>query len=129
MTLAADSQREQALASLRRAYVTGRIDADELAVRSERAVRARTTGDLRSVLRGLPRFDELLERGWRTARLVGYVAALALVWAAASIFLLVVLVVLALAGVSGLALLAVPSSWALLSAILAAAALRAVRRR
>jgi hypothetical protein len=129
MSLAADSQRERALASLSRAYVSGRIDADELAARSERAVRARTTGDLRAVLRGLPRFDELIERGWLTARFIGYVAALAVVWAAASVFLLSALIVLALAGVGGLELLAVPSVWVVMSAVLAASALRAAHRR
>ena len=127
-TRAGDADRERAVASLRHHYLRGRIDADELARRVERVVRARTRADLRFALRGLPRLGEMVERVGTTARIAGYVAGYAAVWAATSLFLLVTLIVLALVGVGGAELLVVPLTWLLLSCFLAATGRRRVRR-
>jgi len=131
VALAADAQRERALASLRNHYLQGRLDADELALRADRALRARTTADLSAALHDLPRRGEVVERARVIARLVGFVAALTAFWVAASLFLLVTLVVLALAGTGGDELLAVPAVWLLMSAALVlygARRLRSTRR-
>ena len=52
--LAADSERERATAALRDHYVRGRLTAEELADRVELVVRARSRGEVRSALSGLP---------------------------------------------------------------------------
>jgi hypothetical protein len=127
VALAADAQRERALASLRNHYLQGRLDADELALRADQALRARTTADLSAALHDLPRLGEVVERARVIARLVGYVAALTAFWVAASLFLLVTLVVLALAGTGGDELLAVPAVWLLLSAALVLCGARRLR--
>jgi Domain of unknown function (DUF1707) len=127
-TRAGDADRERAVASLRHHYLRGRIDADELARRVERVVTARTRADLRFALQGLPRLGEIVERAGATARIAGYVAGFAAVWAAASLFLLATLVVLALAGLGGAELLVVPLTWLPLSCFLAVTGRRRVRR-
>jgi DUF1707 SHOCT-like domain len=129
VALAADAQRERALASLRHHYLQGRLDVDELSVRTDRAVRARTTGELRAALRNLPRLSETLDRARATARLVGYLAVLGGVWCTVSVFVLLTLSVLALAGAEGSELLVLPGFWLVLSAALLLAGARRVRRR
>jgi hypothetical protein len=128
VALAADTQRERALASLRYHYLQGRLDVEELALRADRAVRARTTADLRWALRDLPRLSEALERAKETARLVGFLVVLAALWCVASAFLLLALLVLAFTA-SGVALLAVPGLWLVLSAALFVAGSRRLRSR
>lgn len=49
-----DSDRDQAVAELRQHLGEGRLDADELSERVERALRARTRGELDAVLADLP---------------------------------------------------------------------------
>jgi Domain of unknown function (DUF1707) len=129
VAFAADAQRERALVSLRHHYLQGRLDVDELSVRTDRAVRARTTGDLRAALRDLPRLSETLDRARATAGLVGYLAVLGAVWCTVSVFLLLTLSVLALAGAEGGELLVLPGFWLVLSAAVLLAGTRRVRRR
>jgi hypothetical protein len=52
---ASDGDRDKAARTLRHHYAEGRIDAEELEERVALATRARTTAELRSVLRDLPR--------------------------------------------------------------------------
>jgi Flp pilus assembly protein TadB len=64
--LAGDQDRERAAAILRREYVQGRLTVDELGARTARVLSARSRGDLRRALRGLPfvlEREELAERG------------------------------------------------------------------
>ena len=80
-------------------------------------------------LRGLPWFGEAVERAKGTALTAAYLGFLALLWAGASVFLLLVLVVLALAGADGTELLAMPGLWVALSAVLVLAGTRRLKRR
>src|SRR5438552_231303 len=80
MGLAADSQRERAVAALRRHYQAGRLEVEDFAERAERALRARTTGELRAALRDLPRLGEAVERGRAAAGAAAYIAVLAFAW-------------------------------------------------
>ena len=129
MTLVADAQRERALASLRRHYQEGRLDADELDARADRALRARTTAELRWALRELPSVGLLLERGKRAAGTALFIAGLAVFWGFMSLVLVTVFGVLAFSGDAGAAeLLAVPALWAALSAGLVFAGSRRLRR-
>ena len=129
MTLVADAQRERALARLRRHYQDGRLDADELDARADRALRAQTTAELRWALRELPSVGLMLERGKRTAGTALYLAGLAVFWGFMSLFLLVVFGVLAFSGdASAAELLAVPALWAGLSAGLVFVGSRRLRR-
>ena len=130
MTLVADAQRERALESLRRHYQEGRLDADELDTRADRALRARTTAELRWAMRDLPSFGELLERGRQAAGTALYLGALAVSWGFMSLLLLVVFGVLAFSGDAGAGeLLAVPALWAAMSVGLVLAGSRRLRRR
>lgn len=52
---ASDSDRERCMLALRDHYAAGRLEHDELEQRLERATRARTLGELRGLLRDLPR--------------------------------------------------------------------------
>ncbi len=54
MVLAGDADRERAAASLREHFVSGRLTLEELAERTEFALRARSTRELRRALDGLP---------------------------------------------------------------------------
>lgn len=53
LLLASDADRDLAIELLSEAYSVGRLTADELAQRTERALTARTHGDLDQVLHGL----------------------------------------------------------------------------
>jgi hypothetical protein len=128
VALAADNQRERAVATLRRHYQAGRLEVEEFADRAERALRARTTGDLRAALRDLPRLGETLERGRAAAGVAGYVAVLVFVWIAGSIVFLGGLGVALLAG-SGGGLLVLSLVWLLFTAFLWVAGRRRVRLR
>ena len=59
--LAGDSERERAAAVLREHFVRGRLTVDELSTRTERVLTARSRGDLRAALAGLPVFPDLRE--------------------------------------------------------------------
>jgi len=52
---ASDADRERAVDDLRAAYAAGRLDADELELRVQKAVAARTRADLRRLRADLPR--------------------------------------------------------------------------
>jgi hypothetical protein len=110
VALAADSQRERAVETLRRHYQAGRLEVEEFAERAERALRARTTGELRAALRDLPRLGDAIERGRAAAGDAAFVAVLALAWIVGSVVLLGALVVALVAG-SGTALLVLALAW------------------
>ena len=128
MALAGDVQRERAVASLRRHYLQGRLELDELADRTERALKARTTGDLRATLRDLPRLGEVAERARGTLGLAARLLALAAVWLFGSVFLLASFGAALLAHEGGLVLLAFPLVWLALTLAVYVQARRRLRR-
>jgi hypothetical protein len=128
VALAGDLQRERAVASLRRHYLQGRLELDELADRTERALKARTTGDLRATLRDLPRLGEVAERARGAIDLAARLLALAAVWLFGSVFCLASFGVALLAGEGGLTLLAFPLVWLALTAAVWLSARRRLRR-
>jgi len=100
MQLAGDQEREMAAASLREHFVRGRLTVDELSERTEAVLRARSLGELRRSLDGLPHFraGAFLQSATRAATLVLFTGA----WLLFSFALLVVLGLTALVhGVSG----------------------------
>jgi hypothetical protein len=129
MPLAADAQRDRVVERLRRSYVAGRLTVEELAERTELALAARTTSDLRLTLRDLPRVDEVLERGGRVLRTGLQLLLLAALWAVASLALLLSLVVLLVAGERGaVVLLSLPVLWVVLTALVVRSGGRRLRR-
>jgi hypothetical protein len=129
VALAADSQRERAVATLRRHYQAGRLEVEDFAERAERALRARTTGDLRAALRDLPRLGEALEQGRAAAGVAVYVAVLAFVWVVGSIVFLGALGVALAFGSGGPGFLVLGVGWLLFTALLWLAARRRLRLR
>jgi hypothetical protein len=129
VALAADSQRERAVATLRRHYQAGRLEVEDFAERAERALRARTTGDLRAALRDLPRLGEAFERGRTAAGDAAYLAVLVLAWVVASVVFLGALGVALAFGSSSVALLVLGLAWALFSGFLWLAGRRRLRLR
>ena len=127
MALAGDLQRERAVATLRRHYLQGRLELDELADRTERALKARTTEDLRATLRDLPRVGEVVERARGALGLAARLLALAALWLFGSVFLLASLGVALLAHEGGLVLLAFPFLWLALTVAVWAQARRRLR--
>jgi hypothetical protein len=110
MQLAGDRERESAAASLREHFVGGRLTLEELSERTEAVLRARSRGELRRSLDGLPQFNvgSLVQGATRVAALVLFTGA----WLMFSFVLLVVLGLTALVhGVSGTALLAFLLVW------------------
>jgi uncharacterized protein DUF1707 len=110
MQLAGDRERETAAASLREHFVGGRLTVEELADRTEAALRARSRGDLRRSLEGLPQFNagSFLQGATRVAAVVLFTGA----WLMFSFALLVVLGLTALIhGVSGAGLLGFLLVW------------------
>ena len=103
MALAADRERERAVLALRRHYEAGRLEVEELAERTELALRARTTGEVRAALRDLPRLGDAIERGREAAGDAAFVAMLVFAWIVGSVVLLGALVVALVMG-SGTAL-------------------------
>ena len=128
MPLAGDTQRERAVSTLRRHYLQGRLELDDLAERTELALKARTTGDLRATLDDLPRLGEVVERARGALALAARLLALAALWLFGSVFLLASLGVALLAHEGGPALLAFPLVWLALTAVVWASARRRLRR-
>lgn len=58
MRLAADAQRERTVHTLRRAYLEGRLQSEEFAERAGLALSARTTRELRVLVRDLPHLGD-----------------------------------------------------------------------
>jgi Domain of unknown function (DUF1707) len=118
MTLVGDRERERSALALRRHYVDGRLDENELSERLELVLHARSRGDLRAALRQLPRWSDLdhLAGRLRHAALVGVIT---LIWLMLSATLFVAFVVwVAVRGASVGALLAFPAVWIVLSMLL-----------
>lgn len=101
MALVGDRDRDRAAMSLRRHYLQGRLSADELAERTELALRARSDRDLRVALRDLPppwrTFEEVIvpaaRAASRTAARAAVLLALMSFWSIASVVLLLAFVV------------------------------------
>jgi hypothetical protein len=129
VALAADSQRERAVQTLRRHYQAGRLEVEEFAERAERALRARTTGELRAALRDLPRLGDAIERGRAAAGDAAFLALLGLAWFVGSIVFLAALLGALVFGSGGAALLALPLAWLGFSGLLWLAARRRRRLR
>jgi DUF1707 SHOCT-like domain len=128
-TLAANSQRERAVAVLRHHFLQGRLTAEELAERCERALAARTTADLRDALRDLPRLGDVVERARGHVGLVLTFAVIATVWTVVSFVLLLAwIAAMALGDGSQDGLLGFPLLW-LLATLSAALYARAAMRR
>jgi Flp pilus assembly protein TadB len=85
---AADSDRERIAERLRKSHAEGRLDMDEFQQRLERCYAAKTLGELRELVRDLPRQEGRDERRslgwfrWRLAPLVPILIALLVVSAA-----------------------------------------------
>jgi Flp pilus assembly protein TadB len=127
VALAADSERERAVIALRRHFEAGRLEVEEFAERAERALRARTTADLRAALRDLPRLGNALERGRAAAGAAAYVAVLAVVWIVGSTVLLGALGISFLFGSAGIAAVFLSLAWLVFSALLWLAGRRRLR--
>jgi hypothetical protein len=127
MGLAADSQRERAVAALRSHYQAGRLEVEDFAERAERALRARTTGELRAALHDLPRLGEAVERGRAAAGAAAYIAVLAFVWILGSIVFLGALGVALALGSAGTGLLVLSLAWLVFTAFLWLAGRRRLR--
>ncbi len=101
MALVGDRDRDRAATSLRRHYLQGRLSADELAERTELALRARSDRDLRGALRDLPPswrdFEDVVvpaaKAATRTAARAVVLLALMSFWSLASLVLLLAFVV------------------------------------
>ena len=129
MALAADSQRERAVAALRRHYQAGRLELEDFAERAERALEARTTGELRTALRDLPRAGEALERGRAAAGDAAYLAVLAFAWIVGSVVLLGALGVALAFGSGVAAIFVLGAAWLVFSGLLWLAGRRRLRLR
>lgn len=125
--LVGDRDRDRAAQELQRHYREGRITTEELAQRLETALRARSTRQLGSALKGLPaawRMDAAALRGAvqspvRTVRNAAILAATAVVWLFWSGGLFVAFVAwLAARGPSLGALLVFPLLWFMVSWLL-----------
>jgi hypothetical protein len=94
---AGDTERERAAATLREHYVRGCLTLDELSSRTDRVLAARTRGDLRRALSGLPVFPDLRElaaQGKAVGQAALHTAAVVLFTGAYLLFCLVLVVVL-----------------------------------
>ena len=112
MVLAGDADRERTAASLREHFVCGRLTLEELAERTELALRARSTGELGRALDGLP---SLTVRG--ILRSLGRGVALVVFTGAWLVFSLLLLVIFGLTlvvhGTSAIELGAFLLAWAI----------------
>ena len=125
MALAADAQRDRTVALLQRAYVEGRLQTEEFTDRVGRALAARTTAELRALVRDLPWLADIADGIRSAVARVAVLAALGLVWVIASIMLALAFVAaLFPGGMSGEQALVFPLLWALLTW----GVVRAVRR-
>jgi DUF1707 SHOCT-like domain len=112
MALAADAQRERTVGVLRRAYIEGRLQTEEFTERAGRALEARTTGELRALVRDLPWLGDVVAGARDIAMRVALLAALGFFWTVASLVLLIAFVVALLAGgMSGSESLVFPLAW------------------
>ena len=110
MGLASDDERERAAASLREHFVRGRLNVDELSQRTGLALHARTHGDLRRALDGLPQWSPLA--AVETAARGAVVVALTAAWLIFSaVLLLVFALTLLIHGASALELAAFLAVW------------------
>jgi hypothetical protein len=125
MALAADAQRERTVGLLRRAYLEGRLELDEFSERAGRALQARTTGELRALVRDLPWLADLAAGARSLAVRLVVLAAAGLVWTIASLVLLLAFVAgLVPGGMSANEALVFPALWVLLTWALWRIALR-----
>ena len=109
VVLAGDADRTRAADALREHFVAGRLTLEQLAERTELALKARSRGDLREALADLPRGGR---DGVRTALRVAALVVLTGMWVLFSFTLLVVLgLVLLLHGVSTNGLVAFVLVW------------------
>ena len=116
MALAADVERERTVGTLRRAYLEGRLGADEFAERAGRALEARTTGELRTLVRDLPWLADVVAGARTLAVRLVVLAALGVAWLVLSVVLLVAFLVgLLPGGISATDSLAFPLVWLLAS--------------
>jgi hypothetical protein len=116
MPLAADAQREQTVGVLRRAYLEGRLELDEFAERAGLALQARTTGELRALVRDLPSLADWVARARELAVRMVVLAALGFVWTILSFVLLIAFLAgLVPGGMSAQEALIFPLVWVLLT--------------
>jgi hypothetical protein len=116
MPLAADAQREQTVGVLRRAYLEGRLELEEFAERAGLALQARTTGELRALVRDLPRLADVVAGARALAVRVAFLAVLGLVWTVGSfVLVLAFLAALVAGGMSGREALLFPLAWVLMT--------------
>ena len=134
MRLVAEQDRERVALSLRRHYAVGRLTVEELSERTELALRARTSGELRSALRDLPspwspgELRPLADSAARFAARAFLLCLLASVWSVLSFALLIAFVVVLAADASTAVELAIPALWALVTYLLWRAWRRPPRR-
>jgi len=116
VALAADTQRDRTVAALRRAYVDGRLQTEEFTDRVGRALEARTTAELRWLVRDLPWLADIVQGARSLAVRLAVLAALGFAWFVGSMMLMVAFVVaLVPGGMSATAGLVFPLVWALLT--------------
>jgi Flp pilus assembly protein TadB len=128
MVLAGDADRERAVTSLREHFAGGRLTLEELSDRTELALHARSRGELRDALAGLPRFNAgpVVEAAVRGALLV----LLTGVWLVFSFLLLVTLALtLVIHGPSVTLLVGLLAVWLLPTFLLSRRWHRALPRR
>jgi uncharacterized protein DUF1707 len=115
MSLVGDHERERAARTLRRHYVAGRLDEDQLSERLDVVLRARSSWDIAFALRRLPWLDELLSHAK-----YGLVVLVTLaVWLMLSLAMLVAFIAWVVANGATLGgLIAFPAVWIFLSALL-----------
>jgi uncharacterized protein DUF1707 len=134
--LVGDRERDRAANELGRHYREGRLTADELALRLEAALRARSSSQLRSALRDLPGWADAnalrsaLRSPARAVRNAAILVGTAVVWLFWSVGLLVAFVAWLAANGPGLgALLVFPLLWFGVSWLLWAGSRRRRARR
>lgn len=119
MARATDRVRDNAVATLARAYADGRLSLRELEVRSERVLRAESTWELNLQLRGL-----FVEEASRKLRRGARLAGTAFVWVVLSVFLLAGFIGALISSGASLWTLAFPALWVVATVL----ALRDIRR-
>ena len=116
VALAADAQRDRTVAALRRAYVEGRLQTEEFTDRVGRALEARTTTELRCLVRDLPWLADIVDGARALVVRLAVLAALGIAWFVGSLMLMVAFVVaLVPGGMSATEGLVFPLVWALLT--------------
>jgi Domain of unknown function (DUF1707) len=118
MHLVADRDRDRVSASLRRHYLLGRLTLEELSERVELALRARSDGELRAALRGLPapwhpsELAPVADAAGRFARRAFLLVVLGSLWVTVTFVLLVALLLALATDASTETQLAIPILWA-----------------